>query len=95
MYRSQRATGLLVLVAACLGAASGRALEPGSERARFEALAQAAPGLDPGVLQRALSATGCAERRGLLGPPAVVTDAPVLEEDSGSKLTVLNSGNPN
>ncbi len=29
------------------------------------------------------------------GTTLLVTDAPVLEENSGSKLTVISSGNPN
>ena len=92
--RTRRATGLLVLVAACLGAVPGRAREQGPERARFEALAQAAPDLDPGVLQRALGAASCAERRGLLDDPDILTVIDYTRPSTEPRLFVLDVAAP-
>jgi len=108
-HRSRRATAFLALVAACFGAARSRASEPGperalavaggtsepgGERARFEALAQASPGLDPGVLRRALRAAGCAERRGLLEDPDVLTVIDYTRPSTEPRLFVLDLAAP-
>jgi hypothetical protein len=88
--RPRRATALLILAAACLAAAPARAGEPGPERARLAALAQAAPDLDPGVLERALRAAACAERRGLLDDPDTLTVIDYTRPSTEPRLFVLD-----
>ena len=91
MHRPRRATALLVLAAACLAAATAaRADVAGPERARLEALAQAAPDLDPGVLGRALRAAGCAERRGFLEDPDTLTVIDYTRPSTEPRLFVLD-----
>src|SRR5262245_58423222 len=92
--RLQRASASLVLAAACLPATPGRALEPGPERARFDALAQVAPELDRNVLQRALEAASCAERRGLLREPGILTVIDYTRPSTERRLFVLDVAAP-
>jgi hypothetical protein len=89
-HRPRRATALLVLAAACLAVAPARADEAGPERARLAALAQAAPDLDRGVLERALRAAGCAERRGLLEDPDTLTVIDYTRPSTEPRLFVLD-----
>lgn len=89
-HRPRPALALLVLAAACLASAPVRADEAGPERARLEALAQAAPDLDPGVLGRALRAAGCAERRGLLEEPDTLTVIDYTRPSTEPRLFVLD-----
>ena len=92
--RSRRGTALLVLAAACLAAAPGGVGEPGLERARFEALTQVAPNLDAGVLERALHASSCARRRGLLADPDTLTVIDYTRPSTEPRLFVLDLAAP-
>jgi hypothetical protein len=92
--RLRHAIAPLVLAAACLPATPGRALEPRPERERLEALAQVAPGLDRGVLQRALAAASCAERRGLLAEPGILTVIDYTRPSTERRLFVLDVAAP-
>src|SRR4029450_2093558 len=80
--------------AASLAAAPARAGELGPERARLAALAQAAPDLDPGVLERALHAAACAERRGLLDDPDTLTVIDYTRPSTEPRLFVLDVDAP-
>jgi hypothetical protein len=91
-HRSRRASAILVLAWACLAGAAARGGTPGerAERARFEALAQAAGALDPSVLERALRARRCAERRGLLEDPDTLTVIDYTRPSTEPRLFVLD-----
>jgi hypothetical protein len=91
--RSRRAALLLVLAAAW-PASPARAGEAGPERARLEALAQAAPELDAGVLERALRASRCAERRGLLADADTLTVIDYSRPSTERRLFVLDVETP-
>jgi hypothetical protein len=91
--RSRRAAAFLVLAGLAV-AAPGRAGEPAPERARLEALTRAAPELDPGVLERALRAARCAERRGLLADPDRLTVIDYTRPSTERRLFVLDVAAP-
>lgn len=94
MAKRSRSVAALAVVAAALLAAGARAGEPAAEAARLEALARAAPGLAPAVLERALHASRCAERRGLLGHPGTLTVIDYTRPSTERRLFVLDVDEP-
>ncbi len=73
----------LALVLAAFSAAAG-------ERAALETLTRAAPALDQSVLELALRATSCAERRGLLTDPSTLTVIDYSRPSTETRLFVLD-----
>lgn len=96
--RSRRATALWALAALlgapALGAAPARAGEAGLDPARVEALEQAVPDLDPSVLERAVQASSCAARRGLVADPSTLTVIDYTRPSTEPRLFVLDVDAP-
>jgi hypothetical protein len=92
--RSRRANALLILAAACLAAAPCRSDESTPARARLEALRRAAPHLDAAVLERALHASSCAARRGLVADSDTLTVIDYTRPSTEPRLFVLDLAAP-